>query len=138
VTLLNLDLDRFKAINDTYGHGVGDELLCVIAGRLTGQLRQSDTVARLGGDEFLVLLPDAGLARDGAKIARKILDEIRRPCRVGNRILHMSASIGIAIYPQDGRSAEALMKHADQAMYAAKSAGRDTCRRYVKKGNKKS
>lgn len=133
VTLLYLDLDRFKAINDTYGHSSGDELLKVIAGRMTALLRQSDTVARLGGDEFLVLLPEAGHVRDGAKIARKILDATRPPCRVGNRILQVSCSIGMAIYPQDGRNAPTLMKHADQAMYAAKAAGRDTCRRFIKK-----
>lgn len=134
VTLLYLDLDGFKSVNDTYGHSIGDELLRIVAGRLTGQLRQSDTVARLGGDEFLVLLPDAGHARDGTRIARKILAEIRRPCSIGGRRLQVSGSIGIAIYPQDGRSAETLMKHADQAMYAAKVAGRGVCRRFVDRG----
>jgi len=136
VTLLFLDLDGFKTINDTSGHSVGDELLKVIAGRLASQLRQSDTVARLGGDEFLILLPDAGHARDGAKIAGKILAAIRRPCWIGGRKLQVSSSIGMAIYPQDGRSAGTLMKHADQAMYAAKAAGRDTCCRFVKKEKK--
>jgi len=136
VTLLYLDLDGFKSVNDSYGHGMGDELLRVIAARLTGQLRQSDTVARLGGDEFLVLLPDAGRARDGERIARKILAAIRRPCPIGGRRLQISGSIGIAIYPQDGRSAETLMKHADHAMYEAKVAGRDICRRYADPGRK--
>jgi diguanylate cyclase (GGDEF)-like protein/PAS domain S-box-containing protein len=130
VALLYLDLDGFKAVNDSHGHNLGDELLRVVAGRLTGQLRQSDTVARLGGDEFLVLLPDSGRARDAERIARKILDELRRPCRIAGRRLRVSGSIGIAIYPQDGRSAGTLMRHADQAMYAAKIAGRDMCRRY--------
>jgi len=133
VTLLYLDLDGFKVINDTYGHRVGDELLRVVAARLTGQLRQSDTVARLGGDEFLVLLPDAGRARDGDRIARKILTSIRRPFRIGGRSLAISASIGMAIYPQDGRSAETLVKHADRAMYEAKAAGRDVHRRFVRR-----
>jgi len=137
VTLLYLDLDGFKAINDTHGHGSGDELLKVIAARLTGQLRQSDTVARLGGDEFLILLPEAGHARDGARIARKILNTIRRTGRIGNRLLQVSGSIGMAIYPQDGRNAQTLMRHADQAMYAAKANGRDTCCRYIKQSKKK-
>ncbi len=136
VTLLYLDLDGFKKVNDTHGHGIGDEMLRVLAARLRGQLRRSDTVARLGGDEFLVLLPDAGRARDGARIARKILADIRRPCLIGHRRLQVSCSIGIAIYPQDGRSAETLLKHADQAMYEAKLAGRDVCRRYVAAGKK--
>jgi len=138
VTLLYLDLDGFKSVNDAHGHGIGDELLCVVAGRLTGQVRQSDTVARLGGDEFLVLLPDAGHARDGVRIARKILAAIRRPCRIGGRRMQVTGSIGVAIYPQDGRSAETLMKHADQAMYEAKVAGRDVCRRYVGRSDKNS
>lgn len=133
VALLYLDLDGFKAVNDTYGHRVGDELLRVVAARLTGQLRQSDTVARLGGDEFIVLLPDAGGARDGDRIARKILAALRRPCRIGGRSLAISGSIGMAIYPQDGRSAETLVKHADQAMYKAKAAGRDGHRRFARR-----
>lgn len=138
VTLLYLDLDGFKLVNDSHGHSLGDELLRIVARRLTGQLRQSDTVARLGGDEFLVLLPDAGRARDGERIGRKILAEIRRPCTIGGRRLQVSGSIGIAIFPQDGRSAETLLKHADQAMYTAKVAGRGVCRRYSEPGRKQS
>jgi diguanylate cyclase (GGDEF)-like protein/PAS domain S-box-containing protein len=130
VTLLYLDLDGFKAVNDTYGHRIGDELLRVVAMRLTGQLRQNDTVARLGGDEFLLLLPDAGRARDGDRIARKLLAAIRRPWRVGGRRLVITGSIGMAIFPRDGRSAKTLLKHADQAMYEAKAAGRDVHRRF--------
>ena len=133
VTLLYLDLDGFKAVNDTYGHRVGDELLHLVSVRLTRQLRQSDTVARLGGDEFIVLLPGAGRARDGDRIARKILAALRRPCRIGGRSLAISGSIGVAIYPQDGRSAETLVKHADRAMFDAKAAGRDRHRRYVRR-----
>lgn len=137
VTLLYLDLDGFKAVNDTFGHRIGDELLRVIAARLGGQVRQSDTVARLGGDEFLVLLPDAGRGRDGARIARKILAAIRRPCRIQRHLLQVSASIGVAVYPQDGRSPETLMKHVDHAMYAAKAAGCDSCRSYAAPGGPK-
>jgi diguanylate cyclase (GGDEF)-like protein len=132
VTLLYLDLDGFKAINDTFGHGIGDELLKVVGDRLQNQLRSSDTVARLGGDEFLILLPEAGRVRASSNIAGKILSEIRRPYMISGRKMQISASIGMAIYPHDGRSAETLIKKADQAMYAAKAKGRDTCCRYVK------
>ncbi len=138
VTLLYLDLDGFKAVNDTCGHRVGDELLQVVADRLTGQLRRSDTIARLGGDEFLVLLPKAGRARDGERIAGKILAAIRRPCRIRGHRLQVSGSIGMVIYPRDGRSAETLIKHADQAMYQAKDDGRDRCRRFAGRGRKTS
>jgi Amt family ammonium transporter len=133
VTLLYLDLDGFKAVNDTYGHRVGDELLREVARRLTGQLRQNDTVARLGGDEFLLLLPDAGRARDGDRIARKLLAAIRHPWSIRGRRLVVTGSIGMAIFPRDGRSAETLLKHADQAMYEAKAAGRDVHRRFGEK-----
>ncbi len=138
VTLIYLDLDGFKTVNDTYGHQVGDELLRVVAARLTGQLRQSDTVARLGGDEFLLLLPDAGRARDGDRIARKLLAAIRRPWRIRGRNLVVTGSIGMAVFPRDGRSAETLLKHADQAMYDAKAAGRDRCCRCSSRGRQKA
>ena len=137
VTLLYLDLDGFKAVNDTCGHGIGDEFLKVIGDRLQDQLRSSDTVARLGGDEFLILLPEAGLARAGGKIAGKILAAINRPCLIAGRKLQVSTSIGMAIYPHDGRSAETLIKKADYAMYAAKAKGRNTCCRYTKNKDNK-
>jgi len=133
VTLLYLDLDGFKAINDAFGHGIGDELLKVASDRLQNQLRSSDTVARLGGDEFLILLPEAGRVRAGSNIAGKILAEIRRPYLIAGRSMQISTSIGMAIYPHDGCSAETLIKKADQAMYAAKAKGRDTYCCYFKK-----
>jgi len=111
--------------------------LKVIGDRLQSQLRSSDTVARLGGDEFLILLPEAGLARAGGKIAAKILGEIRHPCLIAGRKLQVSTSIGMAIYPRDGRSAETLIKKADQAMYAAKARGGDTCCRCCNQKRKK-
>jgi diguanylate cyclase (GGDEF)-like protein len=124
VTLLYMDLDDFKPVNDTFGHRAGDELLHHIATRLTGLLRDSDTVARLGGDEFLILLPDAGKVREGKRLAAKIRSEIARPYRIGGRAISITASIGLAIHPRDGRSAKALMKRADAAMYAAKKSRR--------------
>jgi diguanylate cyclase (GGDEF)-like protein len=126
--LLYIDLDGFKDINDRFGHRAGDELLRCVAGRLARRLRRSDTVARLGGDEFLVLLPDCGPLHGGEDIARKLLAAIRRPCRVRRRDLQVSASIGLAVYPEDGRSAAVLLRHADHAMYEAKAAGRNAWR----------
>jgi len=120
VTLLYMDLDGFKDVNDTLGHEAGDELLKAVAARLTGLLRESDTVARLGGDEFLILLPDAGGVREAGRIAAKIRSALERPFQIGGRVTKISASVGIAIYPRDGRKARALMKHADTAMYAVK------------------
>jgi len=120
VTLLYLDLDGFKAVNDTCGHQAGDELLRLIAQRLTKLLRESDTVARLGGDEFLILLPDAGKVREGKRLASRIRFEVARPYRIGGRTISITASVGMAVYPRDGRTAKALMKYADKAMYAEK------------------
>jgi len=130
LTLLFLDLDGFKNINDTFGHNIGDKLLKVIAERLKNQLRASDTVARLGGDEFLILLPKTGHARSTDRISKKILNAIRLPCLLAGHKLRVSTSIGIAIYPNDGRSAGTLMKNADLAMYKAKAAGKNTYTHY--------
>jgi len=120
VTLLYLDLDGFKPVNDLYGHQVGDELLRQIGNRLSGLLRESDTVARLGGDEFLILLPDAGKIREGNRLETRIRAEIGRPFRIGSRTISITASVGMAICPRDGKGAKTLMKRADSAMYAAK------------------
>jgi len=120
VTLLYLDLDGFKAVNDSFGHETGDELLRAVASRLTGMLRESDTVARLGGDEFLVLLPDAGREPEGRRLADRIRAEINRPYPVAGRAVEISVSLGMAVYPKDARSAKTLMKCADKAMYADK------------------
>ncbi len=136
-TLLYVDLDGFKEVNDRFGHRTGDLLLRCVAGRLVRPLRRSDTVARLGGDEFLVLLPDSGSRRGGERIARTLLAAVRRPCRVRGRELRVSASIGMAVYPDDGRSAAALLKHADQAMYEAMAAGRDAWRGWQPRGGSK-
>jgi diguanylate cyclase (GGDEF)-like protein len=119
LTVLLMDLDRFKQINDTLGHQTGDEVLKHAARRLRGMLRKADTIARLGGDEFIILLADTGT--EGAKqIAAKILQALEEPIVIGDHSLDVRASIGIASFPADGEDAETLTRHADSAMYAAK------------------
>jgi diguanylate cyclase (GGDEF)-like protein len=121
-SLLMIDLDRFKEINDTLGHQAGDHVLSEVGARLTDALRRSDTVARLGGDEFAVLLPGACL-RQAQEIAQLVGKAIEQPLRYQERELPIGASIGIAIFPDHGDDAESLFKHADVAMYAAKQNG---------------
>ncbi|HET7776473.1 MAG TPA: PAS-domain containing protein, partial [Azospira sp.] len=125
VAVMFLDLDRFKTINDSLGHAVGDSLLMEVALRLRNAVRESDTVARLGGDEFVVVLPDADGANDAAHVAGKIIEEVARELRVGPHELHTSASIGISLYPDDGESVPTVMQNADTAMYHAKAIGRN-------------
>jgi diguanylate cyclase (GGDEF)-like protein len=120
--LLVLDLDGFKLVNDSYGHRTGDRVLQQIAARVRTTLREADTVARLGGDEFAVVLPSADV--DGARAAaRKVLRGLEQPCLVDHRPLSVGGSIGIACFPDHGRSADALLQRADVAMYLAKSDG---------------
>ncbi|SDL03848.1 PAS domain S-box-containing protein/diguanylate cyclase (GGDEF) domain-containing protein [Franzmannia pantelleriensis] len=123
VALLFIDLDRFKPINDSLGHGAGDTLLKQVARRLSQALRSDDVLARFGGDEFLVLLQhEAGV--DGAQtVALRLQEALEAPFKVGDRRLPISASIGIALFPRDGDSAEELLRSADSAMYSAKHAG---------------
>ncbi|HEY0065577.1 MAG TPA: EAL domain-containing protein [Telluria sp.] len=118
--LLFLDLDKFKHVNDTLGHEVGDELLRQVAARLLAAVRVSDTVARLGGDEFVVLLEGAGASANAARVARKIALAHSKPFDIGQHRVHTSTSVGIGLYPQDARDAAQLMKNADTAMYHAK------------------
>ncbi len=125
VAVLFIDLDRFKLINDSLGHAEGDELLKGVAGRLQSCVRRSDTLARLGGDEFTILLPDLSDPQDAALISQKVIDELRRPLTVGGQEVRATASIGIALYPNDGSEAESLVKHADIAMYHVKTAGKN-------------
>jgi diguanylate cyclase (GGDEF)-like protein/PAS domain S-box-containing protein len=123
--LLNIDLDKFKPVNDSFGHAVGDELLQAVATRIRQQVRESDTVARVGGDEFLVILPDVA-TREGARtVAQKIVAAVATPFELGSahHQVQIGASIGIAIYPTDGEEAESLLKSADDAMYSAKQIG---------------
>ena len=126
LALLLLDLDDFKAINDGHGHAIGDQVLVEVARRLKTCLRGGDTLARLGGDEFTVLLPEVA-GRDGARqVADKLLRTLALPCRLHGFELHVAASIGIALFPDDAPDADTLMRYADMAMYSAKDAGRNT------------
>ncbi len=129
--VLFLDVDRFKVINDSLGHSVGDRLLKALARRLAGTVRDEDTVARLGGDEFILLLPDASEAADVVNVAEKILESVRKPVRIDESELFVTASIGISLYPDDGTDPEALVKNADTAMYRAKEQGRDNVSVYA-------
>ena len=124
-SLMFIDIDNFKDINDTLGHNTGDILLIELAKRIRSELREEDTVARLGGDEFIILLPN--INTDGAhKVAQKLLHAIQSPFSIERHELNVTASIGIAIYPTDGLDKETLSKNADAAMYRAKAAGRNS------------
>lgn len=125
LALLFIDLDRFKEANDLLGHDVGDLLLIEASKRIAGAMRTSDTVARLGGDEFTVILNDWERQTDIEHTAQKILAALAQPFLIGHEVVYLSASIGITRYSEDARSSEELIKNADQAMYAAKSAGRN-------------
>jgi diguanylate cyclase (GGDEF)-like protein/PAS domain S-box-containing protein len=125
LAVLFLDIDRFKYINDSLGHVVGDRLLQSVARRLFTCVRSSDTVSRLGGDEFVVLLWEVRHSQDAAVTAHKILQAVREPHEINQHELHVTASIGIVTYPDDGADVETLMKKADFAMYHAKDSGRD-------------
>jgi len=125
IALLFLDLDRFKTINDSLGHPVGDELLRELGRRLQAAVRESDTVSRLGGDEFVILASDLNDPKTAAAIAEKILDAVRQPFALSGHSLLTSTSIGIALYPDDGSDFDSLLKNADVAMYHAKDAGRN-------------
>ena len=123
--LLFLDLDRFKAVNDTLGHELGDELLRAVVERLKGSVRQGDTVARLGGDEFAVLLEDVSGPLEIEPIARSIVSRFQEPFQLGGRQLSVTASVGITLYPTDNTDPMALLNNADIAMYQAKEQGRN-------------
>lgn len=123
--ILYVDLDHFKEVNDTYGHGAGDELLRVIAHRLLAVARESDTVARHGGDEFVVLQRFVRTVQDASRLARRINDALRQPVAIGDSVVTISASVGVAIYPEDGTSTEEMLVRADAALYRAKDLGRD-------------
>ncbi len=124
LSLMFFDLDRFKNVNDTLGHGVGDELLIQVSQRLQAIVREQDTVARIGGDEFVLLLLDTNV--DGAtRVAEKLMNSIAEPFRVHHHEISITPSIGISVYPDDGRDFDGLLKSADIAMYRAKQSGRN-------------
>jgi diguanylate cyclase len=130
LAVLFLDCDKFKEINDTWGHDVGDQFLQVLAKRLTSCVRDVDTVARLGGDEFVLLLTSLESATEAAKVAARILDALQQPWLIAKQRFSITTSIGIALYPQDGTDAKQLLRHADQALYKAKGGGRNGYRFY--------
>ena len=123
VALMMLDLNEFKEINDTHGHGVGDKVLITVAQRIQANLRETDLTARLGGDEFMILLEDISSADEVTRIAQKLAQAIEQPLTIRQRQLDFSASIGIALFPGDGRQKEELEVAADKAMYHAKQRG---------------
>lgn len=132
---LYIDLDKFKNINDTYGHGVGDGVLREISKRFKACIRDTDTVARIGGDEFAALLTDLRSEEDVRIVAKRFLDMSRKPVVIGNGTFELGASIGIALYPTDGDDMESIMKHADAAMYHAKKNGGDKFAFYTQELN---
>jgi diguanylate cyclase (GGDEF)-like protein len=125
MALIFVDLDHFKEVNDTLGHDKGDMLLKEVASRLSASVRSTDIVSRLGGDEFTVILSELHNAADVVRTAQDILRKMSTPFHLGEHIAHISSSIGITLYPEDGRDAETLIKNADQAMYTAKEQGRN-------------
>ena len=131
LAVIYFDLDKFKPVNDTHGHGVGDLLLIAVASRVRGVLRESDTVARIGGDEFVVLLPTISAEVDAMTVAENILAGLNESFEVEGHTLHISGSVGIATYPKDARDEATLMKCADGAMYQAKENGRNCVRAYT-------
>jgi diguanylate cyclase (GGDEF)-like protein len=124
LAVLFLDVDHFKHINDSLGHAIGDKVLKSIAERLVSSVRSCDTVSRQGGDEFVILLPEVAHAEDAAFIAGKILAAVSRPHHIDPQDLHLTASVGIGVYPADGTDAETLLQNADLALFHAKTRGR--------------
>ncbi len=138
LAVMFLDLDRFKAINDTLGHNVGDQLLKIAAERLRSCVRDSDTVARLGGDEFTVVVEDIIEDQDAASVAQKILDTLSQPFNLYGHEVFISVSVGVTLYPNDDENADNLLRNADSAMYRAKEFGRNNFQFYVADMNVKA
>jgi diguanylate cyclase (GGDEF)-like protein/PAS domain S-box-containing protein len=125
LALLFVDLDRFKLVNDSLGHEIGDKLLKVVAERMQSSVREADTISRVGGDEFIILLSQIDSLEDAAGVARKIIAALSQPHRIEGHELMVSASVGISIYPDSAKDASSLMRNADSSMYCAKEAGRN-------------
>ncbi|HYO77730.1 MAG TPA: EAL domain-containing protein, partial [Thermoanaerobaculia bacterium] len=135
--VMYMDLDRFKVVNDTLGHTVGDHLLQMVARRLRDVLRADDTIARLGGDEFAVILPELDRAEQAGSAARKLIAALRAPVRVDGHELHVTASAGISMYPSDGTDVTTLIKHADAALYRSKELGRNMVQLFASSMNRR-
>jgi diguanylate cyclase (GGDEF)-like protein len=131
VWVMLIDLDRFKFVNDSMGHKAGDVLLMTVAARLRTALRETDTVARLSGDEFVAILTEHADERLSADIVQRVMDSVAQPVMLGNKEFFVTCSIGVAVYPTDGAPAEALIEHADIAMYRAKKLGRNNFQFYT-------
>lgn len=125
VAVFLLDIDYFKQINDTVGHAEGDVLLATVGQRLLSSVRESDTVARMGGDEFVIVMPDFRSLEDVERCGQQIIRNAAQPIRLGDRELRLTVSVGVAIYPDDGLTAEELLRNADAAMYSVKDSGRN-------------
>jgi diguanylate cyclase (GGDEF)-like protein/PAS domain S-box-containing protein len=138
MAVLFIDLDRFKLVNDTLGHGAGDTLLKEAAGRLRSCIRASDTVGRLGGDEFAAILSELGKPGDAGLVAQKIVDVFKRPFDLERKETYVTASVGVALYPADSDSAEALVVNADAAMYRAKEQGRNNYQYFTRDMNERA
>ncbi len=128
MAVMYLDLDGFKQVNDTLGHAGGDTLLKTVSGRLVATVREEDTVARLGGDEFVIALWHVTGTEDAARVALKMIDAIGQPYTIDGQTVHLTTSVGVAIYPAHGEEEETLMKNADRALYSAKHAGKNAYR----------
>jgi diguanylate cyclase (GGDEF)-like protein len=128
LALFFIDLDKFKMINDQYGHGVGDDVLKIVALRLKGVIRQRDIAAHISGDEFVIIMQDFHTKDNASVLANKILKTLRKPIRVDSYAFSLSGSIGISFYSEDVKETHILLKQADLAMYQAKNSGRDTFR----------
>jgi len=135
LAVLFLDLDRFKLVNDTFGHAVGDELLRLVAERLKQAVRESDTVARLGGDEFTLIIEDILVLHQIVHVAQKLVDTVGAPYEIGGRELYVTPSVGISIYPDDALEPKSLQLNADRAMYSAKEAGKNGFRFFTQEAN---
>ncbi|MGE5514544.1 MAG: EAL domain-containing protein [Bacteroidota bacterium] len=138
LAIMFLDLDLFKRINDTLGHGVGDLVLVETSKRLGQCVREGDTVARLGGDEFVILLPELDHLEDAAKLAERVISYVKAPFVIDEHELYVTTSVGIAVYPDDGSTVEQLIKNADTAMYRAKDLGRNSYQLYTPSMNARS
>src|SRR5205823_2269279 len=138
MAVLFIDLDRFKLVNDTLGHAVGDKLLKEAAGRRQRCVRASDTVGRLGGDEFSAILLDLSQPGDASIVAQKIIDALGRPFELEGHETYVSGSVGITLYPEDGDVAATLIMNADAAMYRAKEQGRNNFQYFTREMNERA